>query len=150
MTDDDIYYVTREDEKVDEETIHSFVELLHKYLNDFISKDPLRRDVIYCFEQGRTVAAYHEDRLVGAVVGVHTPFFEKFHIAHIAVEEDYRNRGIGKGLTERVIPEGANASVHLNVDNPEIILFYKELGFKLTHERLISGLTDDGSKKPSD
>ncbi len=150
MKDDEIEYVTYENEEANEEQIDPFVELLHGYLNGFISEAPLRRDVIYCFEKGRAAAAYHEGRLIGAVVGVKTPFFDKFHIAHIAVEENYRHRGIGKELTKRVIPEEASASVHLNVGNPEIKSFYKELGFTLTHERLITGLSDDSSKKPSD
>lgn len=150
MKDEDIDYITYDKEEVSEEQIESFVELLHRYLNEFISKAPLRRDVVYCFEEGRAVAAYHRDELVGAVVGVHTPFFDKFHIAHIAVEEGYRDLGIGKELTRKMVPKGAQASVHLNVDNPDIVDFYKNLGFTVTHERLISGLSDDSSKKPSD
>lgn len=147
---DQIEYKLFKEHEIDSSTLEGYVDLLYQYLQRFISREALKRDVRYCFDNGRVVGAYKDRELIGAAVGVHTPFFDKFHIAHIAVEEGYRGKGIGKELTRKMVPKGAQASVHLNVDNPDIVDFYKNLGFTVTHERLISGLSDDSSKKPSD
>lgn len=130
-----------------EDRFERYLDLLYRYLDDFISGDVLKRDLRYCFKKGRIVGASHGDRLVGAVAGVYTPFFEKFHIAHIAVEEEYQGRGIGSELTERVIPKDMDAAVHLNRGNPDIERFYEKLGFEPTHTRF-KRTGEDG--KPSD
>lgn len=147
---EEIKYVKIEEEEVELDELERYVELLHRYLNEFISESSLREDVEYCFEKGRAIGAYHEDRLIGAVVGVQTPFFDKFHIAHIAIDEKYQDQGIGTELTERVIPEDKGASVHLNTDNPGIEKFYEKMGFQLTHKRLKKSVKESSEFKPSD
>ncbi|MFO7791786.1 MAG: GNAT family N-acetyltransferase [Candidatus Saliniplasma sp.] len=130
-----INYILYEDENPDEKTFDDLANLLHSYLYKFISEEALREDIRYCIKKGRTMAAYHEGELIGAVTGVYTPFFDKFHIAHLAVEEKFQGRGIGSELVERVVPEDTSPSVHLNTDNPGIGEFYKKLGFQATHIR---------------
>lgn len=127
-----------------------YVAILHRYLDEFISKDALRKDVEFCFQQGRVIGAYRNKKLIGAVVGVYTPFFGKFHIAHLAVEKEYQDKGIGSELVESVIPEEESASVHLNEDNPGIERFYRKLDFKPTHTRFKRSAGKDSEVKPSD
>ncbi len=140
----------RIDGKPTEKKIKKSVDLLHQYLNEFISRDALEKDVEYCFDKGRVVAAYHEGELVGVVVGVQTPFFDKFHIGHIAVKERFQGKGVGTKLTEKVIPEDVGASVHLNMDNPEVEKFYEKMGFEQTHKRFKKPSKKTSDFKPSD
>ena len=130
----DIKYILYEDIESDEK-FNDIAYLLHRYLHKFISEDALREDLSYCIKKGRTMVAFYEEELIGAVTGVYTPFFDKFHIAHLAVEEKFQGQGIGSELVERVIPEDMSPSVHLNTDNPGIEDFYKKLGFQATHIR---------------
>lgn len=125
-----------------------YFDLLYKYLKQFISRETLEEDVNYCFENGRVIGAYLDKSLIGAVSGVFTPFFDKFHIAHLAVEEEYQGKGIGSELVKKIIPEDKGASVHLNLDNPGLEKFYENLDFKPTHTRFKK--TTSKNKKPSD
>ncbi len=125
-----IRYVVEDTENIDAHT-----DLLYRHLKVYISKEELTRDILFCFENGRAVGAYVDDVLIGSVVGVYTPFFEKFHVAHLAVEPEYRREGIGRELMERIVPEGADISVHLNQENPKTLRFYEKLGFTKTHLR---------------
>ncbi len=124
------YVEADKDEKSDK-----YVELLHSYLHHYISEEELRSDVEFCLQEGRVMGAYDGDHMIGAVAGVYTPFFEDFHVAHLAVEKRYRKQGIGLELMERVVPEGYSSSVHLNVENPEIQQFYEHIGYRATHIR---------------
>lgn len=133
-----------------EERIEETLDLLHNYLREYISRGTLKSDIEYCFKKGRAFAALDEDKIIGAVVGVDTPFFDKFHIGHIAVKEKYQGRGIGSTLIEKIIPEDSGASVHLNVDNPKIERFYKRLDFVETHKRFKRPSKKEENVKPSD
>lgn len=119
----------------DQENIDAHIGLLYRHLKIYISKEELTRDILFCFENGRVVGAYIDDVLVGSVVGVYTPFFEKFHVAHLAVEPEHRREGIGRELMERIVPEEMDVSVHLNMENPKTLKFYEKLGFTRTHLR---------------
>ncbi|MFP4050345.1 MAG: GNAT family N-acetyltransferase [Thermoplasmata archaeon] len=125
-----------------------YFDLLYEYLKQFISRKTLEEDVNYCFENGRVIGAYLDESLIGAVSGVFTPFFDKFHIAHLAVEEEYQGKGIGSELVNKIIPEDKGASVHLNLDNSGLEKFYKKLDFEATHTRFKK--TFGKNKKPSD
>lgn len=144
----EIDYIQIKSDKLTQEKFKRYVDLFYKYLNQFISKEALEEDVRYCFENGRVMGAYLDDNLIGAVAGTHTPFFDKFHIAHLAVEEEHQSQGIGSKLVKKVIPKDTGASVHLNIDNPKIERFYNKLGFKKTHNRFKKTLKKD--TKPSD
>jgi GNAT superfamily N-acetyltransferase len=144
-----LYKPFEEDQK-DSDEIEKCIDLLYRYLNQFITKENLKKDVINCLEEGRVLGAYAEDKLIGAVAGVYTPFFDKFHIAHLAVEEQFRERGIGSELVHKVIPENKSATVHLNIENPEIEKFYKKMEFKATHKRFKKIDRPNKEIKPSD
>ncbi len=147
---EDITYERMDEEPIDEQEIEDSLDLLYQYLREFISKGALEEDLRYCLEKGRVIGAYHDQKLIGAVAGVHTPLFDKFHIAHIAVEKRFQGKGIGKKLTEKIIPSETGATVHLNIDNPRIEKFYQNLGFKLTHKRFKRPAKKDSDFKPSD
>lgn len=117
------------------EKIEEYTALLHRHLKHYISWEELFDDVEYCFKNGAAIGAYLDDELVAAVVGVYTPFFNKFHVAHLAVEVPYRNRGLGRELMERVVPDDMEPSVHLNMENPETQKFYESIGYTKTHVR---------------
>src|SRR6185503_17019016 len=56
-------------------------------------------------------------------------------VANVATHPDYRRRGIGRALTQRVMKQARdkNASaiwLHVRDDNPGAILLYRELGFQ--------------------
>jgi len=150
MKEKKIEYRSIEGEPIDKKKMEDSIDLLHEYLNQFISRKALEKDVEHCFKEGRVTAAYHEDELIGVVVGIHTPFFDKFHIGHIAVKEKFQGEGIGSKLTEKVIPKDVGASVHLNLGNPGVENFYKKMGFQQTHKRFKRPSKKDGEIKPSD
>lgn len=134
--------------QIDSEEKRKYFDLLYEYLKQFISRETLEEDVEYCFENGRVIGAYLNDNLIGAVSGVYTPFFDKFHIAHLAVEEEYQGKGIGSDLVNKIIPEDKGASVHLNLENLDLEKFYENLNFEPTHTRFKK--TTGKNKKPSD
>ncbi len=150
MSGKNIEYRKIDGEPIDEKEMQKSIDLLHEYLDEFISKDALTEDVKYCFSKGRVVGAYHEKELIGVVVGVYTSFFDKFHIGHIAVKEKFQGKGIGSELTEKVIQEDVGASVHLNIGNPEVEKFYKKIGFQQTHKRFKRTSKKSDNLKPSD
>ncbi len=121
--------------KDEREKIEDYIDLLYRHLCKYISIDELREDVIYCFDNGRAIGAYKDNKMIGAVVGVYTPFFKKFHVAHLAVESDLRRQGLGHELMERVVPEDTTPSVHLNMENPDTRRFYENIGYVKTHVR---------------
>ncbi|MFW5928013.1 MAG: GNAT family N-acetyltransferase [Thermoplasmatota archaeon] len=145
---DNIEYLLVKKNQIDLEEKRKYFDLFYEYLKQFISRETLEKDVEYCFENGKVIGAYLNGSLIGAVSGVYTPFFDKFHIAHLAVEEEYQGKGIGSELVDRIIPEDKGASVHLNLDNPGLEKFYENLGFEPTHTRFKKSLGKD--KKPSD
>ncbi|MBS3781433.1 MAG: GNAT family N-acetyltransferase [Candidatus Thermoplasmatota archaeon] len=150
MCEKNIEYKRMDEEPINEDTFEDILELLYEYLSQFISKEALEEDLRYCFNKGRVIGAYQGRELIGAIAGVQIPFFDKFHIAHIAVEKKFQGKGIGKKLTKKVIPPETGASVHLNTDNPEIEKFYQTLGFQATHKRFKKPAKEDSDFKPSD
>ncbi len=79
------------------------------------------------------IAAYEEERMVGIVFG--TDDGRKGWLNRLAVDEDYREEGIGKGLVKRL--ENVFKSkgfkiwaVLIEPDNPEAMVFFEHLGFE--------------------
>src|SRR5919109_585363 len=67
------------------------------------------------------------------------PFRDKgkriFLIANVATHPDYRRRGIGRALTERVMKQARDKKssaiwLHVREDNPGAIKLYQDLGFQ--------------------
>lgn len=121
--------------EVERKKIEEYIGLLYDNLQRYISRDELAHDLYFCLEKGRIIGAYQEEELIGAAAGTYTPFFDKFHVAHLAVDLKHRRKGIGADLMDRLVPKDMDASVHLNIENPIIESFYKSIGYELTHKR---------------
>jgi len=74
------------------------------------------------------------------------PFRERgrriYLIANVAVHPDYRRRGIGRALTERVMKQARDKKasalwLHVREDNPGAIKLYEDLGFREIARRTI-------------
>ncbi|MFO7991157.1 MAG: GNAT family N-acetyltransferase [Thermoplasmata archaeon] len=122
--------------EVEKQKVEKYIDFLYDNLQRYITREEMAKDVYFCLENGRIIGAYDEDEMIGAAVGVYTPFFDKFHIAHLAVDIKHRRKGIGEDLMERIVPKDMDASVHLNIENPITESFYKSIGYELTHKRL--------------
>lgn len=97
-----------------------------------------REDILSCIAyafgdregQGGTILLAHEDgTIVGAVIINDTNmggYIPEHILVYIAVHGDYRGRGIGKNLMERIIErtEG-DIALHVEPDNPAKFLYEK-------------------------
>jgi GNAT superfamily N-acetyltransferase len=69
-------------------------------------------------------------------------------IANVATHPDYRRRGIGRALTERVMKQAHNKNasaiwLHVRDDNPGAIQLYQDLGFREIARRTTWGARPD-------
>jgi GNAT superfamily N-acetyltransferase len=69
-------------------------------------------------------------------------------IANVATHPDYRRRGIGRALTERVMKQAHNKNasaiwLHVRDDNPGAIKLYQDLGFREIARRTTWGARPD-------
>lgn len=83
-------------------------------------------------QDGFILVAYEAEQIVGAVIINHTNmsgFIPENILVYIAVHEDYRGQGLGKGLMERIIDETeGDIALHVEPDNPAKYL-YEKYGF---------------------
>jgi ribosomal protein S18 acetylase RimI-like enzyme len=115
------------------------VEFLHTYLDRYRDKpDEIEAAVDYALtgnkqKKGYVLKAKDRNRTVGCVVMNETGmkgYVPPHFLVYIAVHRDYRGRGIGKRLLERVKKESTgNISLHVEYDNPAKKL-YEAVGFK--------------------
>jgi ribosomal protein S18 acetylase RimI-like enzyme len=87
------------------------------------------------------------------------PFRDKgkriYLIANVAVHPDYRRRGIGRALTERVMKQAHDKKasaiwLHVRADNPGAIKLYEGLGFREIARRTTWGAKPDPFLPKSD
>ena len=77
-----------------------------------------------------------------------------FLVANVATHPDYRRRGIGRALTERVMKQARNKNasaiwLHVRDDNPGAIKLYEDLGFREIARRTTwTAAPDPFSPKP--
>lgn len=65
---------------------------------------------------------------------------DELHINNVAVREDFRRRGIGRRLLNRILEEGkgsgaAAAYLELRAGNQSALALYQECGFRVTSRR---------------
>src|SRR5918993_408534 len=65
---------------------------------------------------------------------------DELHINNVAVREDYRRRGIGRRLLDRIVEEGKRAGataafLELRAGNEAALALYEECGFRVTSRR---------------
>ena len=85
-----------------------------------------------------TLVALHEDRVVGWIDAAQVIMIEVMphcEINGLVIDEQYRGKGIGKMLIEKVrqwAKENGNdiLSLHCNIKRTEAHLFYEHMGFK--------------------
>lgn len=112
---------------------------LHEHLDEY--GDELKH-ILSCIgyaygdeegQDGFILVAYEEEQVVGVVIINHTNmsgFIPEHILVYIAVHGDYRGRGLGKELMERVIDETeGDIALHVEPDNPAKYL-YEKYGFK--------------------
>jgi len=83
-------------------------------------------------QDGFILVAHENDDIVGAVIINDTNmggYIPEHLLVYIAVHGDYRGRGLGSGLMERIIEEtGGDIALHVEPDNPAVHL-YEKFGF---------------------
>lgn len=113
-------------------------DFLHEHLDDY---GDAQKHILSCIsyaygdkpgQDGFILAAHEDGTIVGAVIINHTNmagFIPEHLLVYIAVHGDYRGRGIGKELMERVIQttEG-DIALHVEPHNPAKHL-YEKFGF---------------------
>ena len=77
-------------------------------------------------------------KLAGYIVG--RMGADELHINNVAVREDYRRRGIGRRLLDRILEEGKRsgataAFLELRAGNKVALALYEECGFRVTSRR---------------
>lgn len=65
---------------------------------------------------------------------------DELHINNVAVRQDYRRRGIGRRLLDRILEEGkrsgaAAAFLELRAGNKAALALYEECGFRVASQR---------------
>ena len=83
---------------------------------------------VYSKEQGRFYVAKDEDYV--GIVGVKRTDNKKVDIMHIAVDEPFRNKGIGRKLIEAIIEIERVEEIHAETDG-DGVEFYRKFGFKI-------------------
>lgn len=83
-------------------------------------------------QDGFILVAHENDEIAGAVIINDTNmggYIPEHLLVYIAVHGEYRGRGLGSGLMERIIEEtGGDIALHVEPDNPAVHL-YEKFGF---------------------
>ena len=119
-------------------SINELVNFLYTYLDQFgDSKNAIEKCIRYTFSKesgkgGFILLGVIDTEIVGAVVMNTTgmsDYIPENILVYIAVNSNYRNRGIGKQLVEKVLDTSfGNVKLHVEYDNPAKRL-YERLGF---------------------
>jgi ribosomal protein S18 acetylase RimI-like enzyme len=101
---------------------------------DFRGEDYAR--YVEMLVQGHSFGAYHHGKLVALAISEVNDWNRSLRIWEFQVMEDYRSRGIGRALMERVISKAVESKFRIIVletqnTNVPAIRFYRRLGFTL-------------------
>ena len=120
-------------------TRDEFIDFLFTHLDQF--GDP-KKDISKCLdyafsteksEGGFALAAFYENKLVGAVIMNKTGmggYIPDWILVYIAVDASYRGKGFGKQIIEEVYKQCDGAiKLHVEYDNPAKRL-YERMGFQ--------------------
>jgi len=83
---------------------------------------------VYGKQQGKFYTAILDDKIIG-IVGIKRIGAKKVEIMHIAVDEPYRGKGLGKQMIQELITEANPKEIFLETDN-DGVHFYRKCGFK--------------------
>lgn len=117
-----------------------FIDFLFKHLDEFKDeKSAIEKCIRYTFNElneketsGFIVGVYDVNKLIGLSIINETGMREYIPeniLVYIAIHKDYRGKGIGKILMNKVIEfSKGNIALHVEKDNPAKYL-YEKLGF---------------------
>lgn len=112
----------------------TLAKFLHKHLEQYGDKiKDIQKAIDYVFERGGNITVqYINNEIVGAVVINQTGmkgYIPENILVYIAVNNQYRGRGLGKQLMEKAISScKGDIALHVEKDNPARFL-YEKLGF---------------------
>jgi len=86
------------------------------------------------------VTAWDEEKMIGFARCV-TDYVYNGQINNVIVDQEYRGRGIGKGLVSIILADSKKVTYILRGD-PDNIDFYKQIGFKDTILSLVYNRVD--------
>ena len=115
-----------------------FVDFLHEHLDRFgDSKEAINKCIDYAFKKdgkygGFLLAAYHEGKLVGALImndtGM-TDYIPDHILVYVAVNAEYRGQGFGRQIIDNALSQcPGDVKLHVEYDNPAKRL-YERIGF---------------------
>jgi len=123
--------------------IETFVDTLDEWLGESFSdpKHEILEAVYNALARGFILLAYEEGELTGIAVVSRVcfeTFFPKYHLSYIATKPEFRGRGIGTMLLEKVKEvTGDNFSLHVDVKNTNAIRLYEKIGMKKKYYRML-------------
>ncbi|MCB5251839.1 MAG: GNAT family N-acetyltransferase [Candidatus Cloacimonadaceae bacterium] len=116
----------------------ALIDFLYTNLDRFRdSKSAIEKAIDYAFSKdagrgGFILVAYNNDRIVGAVVMVHTgmvEFIPEYYLVYIAVDANMRGQGVGARLMQEAFDQAdGDIALHVEYDNPAQHL-YERMGF---------------------
>lgn len=116
-----------------------FIDFLFNHLDQFGDpKEDINRCLDYAFsdeksEGGFALAAFYEDKLVGALIMNKTGmsgYIPENILVYIAVDASYRGKGFGRQIVEESFKHAdGKVKLHVEYDNPAKRL-YERIGFK--------------------
>ncbi len=98
-----------------------------KYFKLFLEKNP-----------GLSILAEENGNIIGTVLGSFDGRRE--YIQKLAVHKDFRGKGLGKKLVEKVVEKlQAKGALYIPINcEKELVPFYKKCGFKITGQVTVS------------
>lgn len=119
-------------------TSEEFIDFLFNHLDSFGDpKKDIRKCLNYAFsdeksEGGFALAAFYEDKLVGALIMNKTGmgnYIPDWILVYIAVDGSYRGKGFGRQIVEESFKHcDGDVKLHVEYDNPAKRL-YERIGF---------------------
>lgn len=130
--------IENEEELEKEMTRDKFIDFLHTHLDKFgDTKSAISKCIDYAFGKdgkpgGFLLTAYYDGELCGELILNKTGMSEYIPeniLVYIAVNNKFRNKGIGRQIAERCIKEAdGDVKLHVECDNPAKRL-YERIGF---------------------
>lgn len=134
----DIKKLVKESDFDENLTREKYVDFLHTHLDQFgDSKEAINKCIDFAFGKdgklgGYLLAAYYEDKLVGALIINDTGmsgYIPEHILVYVAVDSSYRGKGFGGEIVEYALKEcPGDVKLHVEYENPAKRL-YERIGF---------------------
>ena len=130
--------ITKEEDFDESLTREKYIDFLYEHLKPFgDEKSAISKCIDFAFGKGDglggfLLAAYEDGKLAGELVMNYTgmeEFIPENILVYIAVDSQFRNRGIGRQIVEEAAKHTkGNIKLHVEYDNPAKRL-YERIGF---------------------